>query len=84
MQYQITLRDANQNFSHYIKEVESGNVIIITRHGKAIAKITPIREKKVLTEEQKKSRVLALSMMSKGLNLGLKGKKIDRDSIHER
>jgi len=39
------LREANQNFSKAIKVIKSGEAIILTERGKAIATITPIIDK---------------------------------------
>lgn len=38
---EMTVREANQNFSKVIAEAEAGETIIITKNGKAVAKISP-------------------------------------------
>ena len=38
---EMTVREANQNFSKVIAEAEAGETIIITKNGKAVAKIVP-------------------------------------------
>ena len=38
---EMTVRQANQNFSQVISAAESGETIVITKNGKAVAKITP-------------------------------------------
>lgn len=38
---EMSVRDANQNFSKVIAEAEAGETIIITKNGRAVAKITP-------------------------------------------
>jgi len=46
------LREANQNFSKAIKAIKAGKAIILTERGKAIARITPIRNKDEVDELQ--------------------------------
>lgn len=41
MKQHISLRQANQNFSRYIEEVERGREFIVTRRGKPVAVISP-------------------------------------------
>lgn len=42
MPYQsISLREANQNFSRVMAAVERGEVFVITRRGKEVARLTP-------------------------------------------
>jgi prevent-host-death family protein len=38
---EISVREANQNFSRVIGEVERGETVIITKNGRAVAKVTP-------------------------------------------
>jgi prevent-host-death family protein len=38
---EMTVREANQNFSQVIAAAESGETIIITKNGTPVAKITP-------------------------------------------
>lgn len=38
---EMTVRQANQNFSQVISAAESGETIVITKNGKPVAKITP-------------------------------------------
>jgi len=50
---EVALRDANQQFASLIREVESGQEVIITRRGEAVAKLVPIPgRKRILTPEQ--------------------------------
>lgn len=37
----ITARDANQRFSRLLAEVEAGREVVITRHGKPVARLVP-------------------------------------------
>jgi prevent-host-death family protein len=38
---EITVREANQNFSQVIAAAERGETIVVTKNGRAVAKITP-------------------------------------------
>jgi len=43
---ELTLRDANQQFSRIVREVaETGEEVVVTRNGKATVKIVPAEEK---------------------------------------
>ncbi|MEZ5863195.1 MAG: type II toxin-antitoxin system prevent-host-death family antitoxin [Geminicoccaceae bacterium] len=37
----MSIREANQNFSRLIKEVERGETVVITRQGKPVAQLGP-------------------------------------------
>ena len=37
----VSIRDANQNFSRLIKDVEAGETVVITRQGKPVAELKP-------------------------------------------
>jgi prevent-host-death family protein len=39
---EITVREANQNFSQVIAAAERGETIIVTKNGNPVAKITPL------------------------------------------
>jgi prevent-host-death family protein len=39
-----SVREANQNFSKLISEVEKGEIIIITKNGKQVAEVRPVIE----------------------------------------
>ena len=78
----VTLRDANQNFAKYVRQVEGGEEIVITRRGAPVAKLSPVSGKRVLTREQQAARRRALARMKKGWPLGIG--KLDRDSLYDR
>jgi prevent-host-death family protein len=82
MLHQISLREANQHFSHYISEVEQGSEIIITRRGQPIVKLSPIAKKRKLTASQQKTWNQLLTQLRKGYSLGKE--KFDREQLHER
>lgn len=78
----VSLRDANQNFARYVREVEAGQEIVITRRGVAVARLSPATAERVLTPEQQKARRRLLARMRKGWILG--DWKMPRDKIYER
>lgn len=45
MRIEVGLREMNQQFADYIRKVEQGTEIVITRRGKAIALVTPMGQK---------------------------------------
>ena len=78
---QVSLREANQNFSSCIAEVESGEHIVVTRRGKPVAEIRPVAlDELTATREAARKRLLAL--MDAGLQLG--GKPFTYEERHGR
>jgi prevent-host-death family protein len=77
-----SLREVNQNLSHYVKVVEKGEEIIITRRGQPGARLSAIEAVKQLSEEQRKARQRTHHRMQRGYSLG--GGRFDRDASHER
>jgi len=78
----VTLRDANQNFAKYVRQVEAGEEIVITRRGTAVVRMLPAAGKRVLTPQQQAARRRAFARMKKGWPLGIG--KLDRDSLYDR
>lgn len=44
--------EAKQNFSELVAAVEAGEEVRITRHGKEVVRMLPVRRQPVITEEQ--------------------------------
>lgn len=42
MDRSITASEANRNFSEVLRQVEHGDVVAVTRHGRKIARIVPL------------------------------------------
>lgn len=82
MKQLVSLREVNHHLSQYIDSVEKGNEIIITRRGKPIAIMSPLKKVAQLTRQQQKARKSLFSIMEKGLSL--KGEVFSRDGLHER
>jgi prevent-host-death family protein len=78
----ISIREANQHLSRYLERVEQGAEIIITRRGKAIARVLPIEAPPQLSEAQRAARERMRDRMSRGYALG--GTRVDREALHER
>jgi len=78
----VSLRDANQNFAKYIREVEGGEEIVVTKRGEAVARIVPVRGKpRVLTPEQEAALRSLMEFSNKGYRSDLPW---TRDELHER
>ncbi|MEW5828021.1 MAG: type II toxin-antitoxin system prevent-host-death family antitoxin [Chloroflexota bacterium] len=43
-QYTIGIRDLKARLSSYLQKAQQGHTVIITSHGKPIARLTPIRD----------------------------------------
>ena len=82
MKQLVSLREVNHHLSQYILSVEKGNEVIITRRGKPIAMITPVKNVTQLTRQQQKACKSLFSTMEQGFSL--KGKVFNRDSLHDR
>ena len=79
----LSLKEANQQFSRLIREVENGEGFVITRRGRPIARILPNDDVRagdprwVAAYERMKAR------LREGVSLG--GLRIeDRDALHDR
>lgn len=82
MQQIVKLREANQNLSKYIRSLQEGDEIVITKHGKAVAKLVSITENKKLSGAQQEALNRINNLKSKGFHLG--GEGISRDELYER
>ena len=79
---QVSLREANQNFSSCIAEVEAGERLVLTRRGQPVAEIVPFTGKRKLDPEREAARQRMLALLDEGLDLG--GVPLTRDEMHER
>jgi prevent-host-death family protein len=82
MQQIINLREANQNLSKYIKLLKNNDEIVITKHGKAVAKLIPVTEEKILNLAQQDALQRLLNRIKEGYHLG--GEGVSRDKLYER
>ena len=81
MRKTVTLREVNRNFAKCIRDVESGQELIITRRGVPVAKLSPAGRRRVLTPEQEAALERTRKRLEKGWPLG--AWKISRDEIHD-
>lgn len=81
MQHIINLREANQNLSRYINELSEQDELIITKHGKPVARLLPIQEEKSLPLEKQAALERLRERSKKCWHLG--GQGIDRNSLYE-
>jgi len=82
MQQMINIREANQNLSKYIRLLHEGDEIVITKHGKAVAKLVSVTEDKILSDAQNEALQRLLNLRETGHHLG--GKGVNRDALYER
>ena len=78
---EVPLREANQNFSACIAEVEAGERLVLTRRGEPVAEIVPYSGKK-LDPKREAARKRLLALMDAGLDLG--GKPFTYEERHGR
>ena len=77
----VGAREANQQFSRFLREAEAGEEIGITRNGKIVARLGPARPFRS-PRAQKKAVEEMIKLMERGLDLG--GRDFTRDEMHER
>lgn len=78
----LTLREANQSFARCVRDVEAGEDFVITRNGTPVARLSPVRQRRVLTREQNAALDRLKTFARAGSKLG--GERLDRDALHER
>ena len=77
----VSAREANQGFSRILAAAENGEEVVITRRGKPVARLCPIRE--TGKDEARAEAVRRMvEMMRKGLPFH--GTRVDRDEIYDR
>ena len=77
----VSLREANQNFSTCVAEVEAGERLVLLRRGKPIAEIIPYSKKRLDPKREAARREL-IALMREGIPMG--GIPPNRDEMHER
>jgi prevent-host-death family protein len=81
MQRSVTAREANQQFSRILRDVEAGTEILVTRRGRPVARIVPVQPSaaRQLTPEQEAAHARTVERLRKGWDLGVG--KFDRDEL---
>jgi len=75
----VTARDANQNFSKLLAEVEKGETVLITKNGKTVAELRPSYEDKRDDPEWRKAYEHMLKLMRETPDTGYRVGKITED-----
>lgn len=78
----VTLREANQNFSRCVREVQAGEEFVITRDGVPVARLVPMGSERVLTPEQEAALARSMARAKEGWDLD--AGPLDRDSLYDR
>lgn len=78
----VSLREANQHLSRYVAAAECGEDIVITRRGRPVARLVPVRKEKGLSAEQRRALKRTLARMRTGYPLG--GGRLGREELHAR
>jgi prevent-host-death family protein len=76
----VSARDANQHFSKLLADVEAGEEVVITRRGRAVARL--VRHSGLSPEERDKALKELNEIMNRGYRFG--GKPMTREEMHER
>lgn len=82
MQRSVSAREANQHFSHILRDVEAGAEILVTRRGQPVARIVPAPssgERRVTPEQAAHAR--SMERLRKGWALG--GGRFSRDELYD-
>jgi prevent-host-death family protein len=79
----ITAREANQGFSELLSKVEHGEQVVITKHGRPVAVLSPYRAP-AMSPERKAAIDQAVRLMEKGLPWGKAFRVFTRDEMHDR
>jgi prevent-host-death family protein len=79
----VSAREANQQFSRILREVEAGAEVVVTRRGQPVARIVPAQRsgERQLTPEQEAALERTRRRLEKGWDLG--GGKFDRDELYD-
>src|SRR4051812_3409779 len=71
MERRVSIREANLGLSSYIKAVENGDEVVITKRGRPVARLVPERQgKRKLTAKQQAALRRMQELAKKGLDLG--------------
>jgi len=62
--------EAKNNFSALIEMVEKGEEVRITRHGKEVVRMLPVRRKPVITDEQIERELEQIDALHKTIRSG--------------
>ena len=80
MEHRVSLREVNQRLTHYVKAAEAGERIVITRHGKPIALLSPFPWQEKPLDAVKEAALKRL--LGQSYHLG--GRPASREDLHPR
>jgi prevent-host-death family protein len=78
----VSAREANQGFSELLGQVEKGEEVVITKHGRPVAVLAPYRAP-ILSPERQAAIDRVMKLMEEGLPWEEHGP-FTRDEMHER
>ncbi len=79
----VSLKEANQQFSRLIREVEAGEGFVVTRRGRPVARIVPHDEDRTRDPAWVRARDELMALLETGVPLG--GVRMEnRDELHDR
>ena len=83
MQRSVSAREANQQFSRILRDVEAGAETVVTRRGQPVARIVPAQSslERRLTPEQEAAHARSMARLRKGWVLG--GGRFSRDDLYD-
>ncbi|MBV9676745.1 MAG: type II toxin-antitoxin system Phd/YefM family antitoxin [Acidobacteriaceae bacterium] len=58
---QFNTHEAKNNFSHLLELVERGEEVIVARHGKSVARLVGLQEKKVFSASVSETLIIGLA-----------------------
>jgi prevent-host-death family protein len=79
----VSARQANHEFSALLSRAERGEDIVITKHNKPVAVLSPYRQP-AMTAEREKAIEHAVQLMKTGLRWGETLPRFTRDNMHDR
>jgi prevent-host-death family protein len=80
---QVTAREANQRFSEVLSAVETGEQVIITKHGRPVAVMSPYRLP-ALAPDRQAAIDHAIAVMDEPIDIKGEFRAFSRDEMHER
>lgn len=78
----VSLREANQHLSRYVRDVEAGAEVVITRRGRPVARLVPVAAERQFSAEQEAALARTVARMKRGYSLG--GQAPRRDELYDR
>ncbi len=79
----VSARQANHEFSALLSRAERGEDILITKHNKPVAVLSPYRAP-AMTAQRKRAIQHAIHVMTKGLRWGGTLQRFARNEMHDR